>query len=230
MTTYTIGKKLIFFKLMIVLFIGCNTPSFSAADKLSLQVYPFDLPIEVNGVKMQGMQVIPYAVKYRFSFPEKRKYYHLRMVTCHREIDLTKHKNNYIFEPVQGVEDSGYCPLSIYAYDHQETIHEGFFDLQESQYEIFDYEAKLSCNGTVTNPIGVGVCQSRKGLEQQIEFSEYMENLSLTNGCQKWATMDAKTFKIKMPKNKCLYLFRDATNDHIFRLTTYGYKELKIDK
>lgn len=154
----------------------------------------------------------------------------LMITTCSREDffpypDTAKpFKYNYI--PVMYVENLESCILRATAITNKGEIFNSVIDFTAGEELI----ASLSCNGKTENTVGVGLCQTRKNLVQNIEFKEPTV-YAMGEGCpDPQIGFISTSYDFKVKSGFCTYQFM-SKNKKVYRLTTYGYEtidEIKV--
>lgn len=144
--------------------------------------------------------------------------------TCHREIIIRNkdYKRGIAFQ-LSSIEADGYCPILIQTFTKDRLYSAAMLDLDGS-----GLNATIDCNGAITNFKGVGVCQSRIGMIQQIEFAEPVKITDPQSGCDSLQKQSDSKFRWRTSKGKCVYLFKGLVSGAIHRLTTNGYEEFYV--
>ena len=178
------------------------------------------MQIEVDGVKVYGTYV---AETKKFYAIRGRLYEKARLVkfsTCHREviIDNPKDKFEYVYWPSAEIEDLGFCPVEIGAFDEKGEHSWAMIDFRREE----SLSGELGCNGNKSIAKGVSLCQSRKGLIQTIRFDEPVD-VEQSELCDEAQTEDHLLWTFVISAEKCLYVFRNTKGDEIHRLLSLGY-------
>ena len=185
-------------------------------------IYQKDMPLKVDGVKMSGgVYVLGRKPSYSIRADLFRSAMVFKITSCHREWIINDPGSNvdFIYEPVQGIEDVSICPLELGGFDIKGQHSWAYVDFLNSE----TLPAETRCNGRVAQSIGVSVCQSRTSLIQEIRFTEEVE----AYGGKTCAVMKSganKTFTLNISQGKCVYLFKNKAGE-LHRLTTIGYDE-----
>lgn len=218
---------------LIFLFTGCT----SVPQQLNPAVfYKRDIRIEVNGLKGNGVIVVPYAASYKFKIKSPGKMDLFAYASCHREKTLEKagkgwsdNRIEFDFRPDRDIESSGLsCPLQIGTWEIKRGRNAwGFVDFETPKLSL---PAHLKCNGSEFDANGVSICQSRKGLIQEIAFP--VEVLTSSKAaCPAMTTKDAKLYRYKCDGRRCVFRFKEkarAGREH--RHTSICYEELLLRK
>lgn len=207
--------------LPLLLVLGCVS---TAPDRDSGHLYRRDMKLKVDGEKVSGgVYVLDSAPTYDIKAYLYKRAVVVKATTCHREMVWQEPGKDieFTFEPIPGLETGGYCPLELGGFDLKGQHAWAFVDFKDGE----TLPATLSCNGAVSYPEGVSVCQSKVGLTQVIEFEAEVKGSGI-DGC-KISTLDNVRWEFEMEQGKCLYAFMDEAGA-IHRLTTIGYDEVMI--
>lgn len=198
--------------------------------------YRRDMDINVNGFKGTGALVVPKAPQYAFEVSARGNLDLFTFESCHREeykeragnrgVLSDKKSVKSVYVPINGVENTGACPVRLGGYEEKKGRH---------SWAIVDFEdlsttlpALIKCNGSEWNSRGVTICQSKEGLLQQIEFPVQVV-VNPDPGCEIPKPVDKKTFRFPMRKQECVYNFMEINPPHKeHRLTTVGYESILI--
>jgi hypothetical protein len=205
---------------------GCTTNS------LFPGYIPYDLtnraslPFSVEGVNYQGTAVLQRKSSQAINFTIPKGTVKLMVTTCSREDffaypDSTK-PFKYNFVPVMFLENLESCLMKVTAItDKGETV-TGLIDFTAGE----ELEGELACNGKVEKTKGVGFCQSRKDLIQNIEFKEETV-FAVGEGCPEPKQGYISTsYNIPLKGGFCTYQFMNKERK-VYRLTTYGYETIE---
>ena len=181
-----------------------------------------DMSFEINNEDYAGIAVVDtkksYKIKTKFGFKAKL----VKFTTCHREIVFDKPmdavKINYA--PSVGIEDQGFCPIEISAFNEEGADSWAYIDFRRDESLL----AMLKCNGGQETYVGVSICQARSGLLQSISFANNVE-LVTAYPCEKPDSYDNKLWTYVISVNRCIYIFKDRNGD-IHRLLTIGYNDI----
>lgn len=186
------------------------------------KLYKKEVDFTINDQKAKGMYAQSKSPAYRIVF-ELHKEAVVKITTCHREETFREvgKRLEYLYRPVEGLENVGYCPLLLGAFDRDGAHSWGMIDFQDTE----TLSATVGCSGSSYKTVGVSVCQSKAGLIQTIKFEKPVKVFS-TEACAKAETQDQKRFTIEVSRDVCLYLFSDGDKEH--RLTLFGYDEVYI--
>jgi len=220
---------------------GCNTQS---NPNISNEIfYKRDMILEVNGMKGEGVLVVPHASSNAFYVTARGDLDLFTFTTCHREETtedagninervgwvfkrtITKKREikfNYIPSPI---EAEGGCPVLLGGYEELKGRHSwGMVDFETPDATL---PAVLACNGQVIKANGVSICQARVGLIQTITFATEVK-VSPAPGCELGKIAGAK-FEFETPRGQCVFAFI-SPDARIHRLTTLGYEQVLIRK
>lgn len=239
------------FPLVLILITGCITlKGFEPRQQLSSKdFYRRDMIVEVNGLVIEGAGVVPRADKYEIKVEARGDLDMFIMNTCHKEetkerawnvkkkvksglfgwgrkkIDA-KNQINFTYIPDPKMENSGDCVMELRGVEILKGRHSFAFIAFES--ELDKIQAISRCNGRHPEVNGVGVCQTRQGLKQMLEFSEVMKPSSGAAKCG--FTGNKKEYEYKIAKGKCIAIFKGKSSGKTFSLYTLGYEKLLIRK
>jgi hypothetical protein len=199
-------------------------------------LYARALQLTINGADYQGVAVVPKAATYKIEIKSQGKMDLLLIKSCHREWygekvgskGFFQKTNSYLYEytPDPDLERRD-CPLEISALDASSGAHAwAFVDFEDPGYAL---PATYQCNGETDHYGGVSVCQSRKGLTEEISFDVpvIVEN---TPGCQlgDGRFSDGRVFPFQAPDGRfCHVTFMEmapARRKH--RTTWIGYSDI----
>lgn len=182
--------------------------------ELSKHTYRKQLKFEVDGKTYEGVAVLPRKTSYQITImPEEKMTYYI-FQTPHREVVFDKpetgwfnKKFTYNYAPQYGLEDRGYMPLEIAALNKEQVADSfAFIEFQDARPEI-SLEANIRCNGNFDTANGVSLCQTAKGLIQEIFFQEKVLITPSENGCAEPETKDGYFWKIQTSEGECPYYF-----------------------
>jgi len=187
--------------------------------------YRKGLQMQVNDRIGTGMMTVPIAKTLEITIQIPQKAEILRLSTCHREESVEKSgwrdrtSHTWKIKLIEGIETIGECPIRIDALDVDGESSWGFIDLVNE-----DLSSTLQCNGIISWPKGVSVCQSREGLLQRIIFPGDTEGETISEGCPQPEPLKTKPgYNVPTGKGMCVYLFMDKDSGDFHRLTTFGY-------
>jgi len=218
-----VGKMIYLFCLSLL---GCTSNPITNSN------IPYDLtnraslPFIVENAVYQGTAVLPRKSSQAINFVLPKGTLKLMVTTCSREEffaypDTSKpFKYNYI--PVMFLENMDSCLMKVTAITEKGETSTGLIDFTAGE----ELQAKLSCNGQVIDSTGVGLCQSRKELIQNIEFNEETVFAS-GEGCPEPKQGYISTsYNIALKSGFCTYQFMNK-DKKVYRLTTYGYETIE---
>jgi hypothetical protein len=205
---------------------GCTTNS------LFPGYIPFDLtnraslPFSVENTSYQGTAVLQRKSSQTINFTIPKGTVKFMITTCSREEFFAYPDSSkpfkYIYVPVMYLENLESCLMKVTAItDKGETV-TGLIDFTAGE----ELEGELSCNGKVIKSDGVGLCQSRKELIQNIQFKEETV-FAAGKGCPDPVPGYISTsYNITLKAGFCTYQFMNK-DKKIYRLTTYGYETIE---
>lgn len=230
--------------MVVSLFTGCSLLQIKEVKdpkELAKYTYRKSLKFEVDGKTYSGVAVLPRKSWYDIIImPEEKMTYYI-FQTPHRDIPVDKpetgwfnKKYTYKFIPQVGLEDRGFSPLEIAALNKdQEADSFAFIEFQDARPEI-SLEGNLMCNGEfIYKAPGVSLCQTAKGLIQEIYFNQKVLIESVDNGCEQPSTEDGYRWRIKASEGECPYYFtareKHANGERLsHRLTMIGYTKVGV--
>lgn len=208
--------------------------------ELSKHTYRKQLKFEVDGKTYEGVAVLPRKSSYSITIiPEEKMTYYI-FQTPHREIVFDKpdtgwfnKKYTYKYIPQVGIEDRGFTPLEIAALNKdQEADNFAFIEFQDARQEI-SLEGNVRCNGEFYKSNGVSICQTAKGLVQEIYFNQKVLIESAQNGCDDPTSENGWSWRVKASEGECPYYFT-AREKHkngerlSHRFTLIGYTKVGV--
>lgn len=218
---------MILFLLPLLIFFGCV----SLNEQVDANTfYRYDIDINGNGLNSSGLTVLPVHKKYEFVFKSEGFIDTFTIKTCHQYrtiVDDSIIKRKYVkitYIPSDLESTKRACPLFVHAYEKGKGRHS--FGMIDFQRPFFSLKSKVSCNGTDGYFNGVSVCQSERGLIQQIAFDE-KSSVEIQAKCSSPTTKDNKTYQIKLSKGFCSYVFVSESGEW-HRLTTYGFEKVLV--
>jgi hypothetical protein len=202
--------------------------------------YKRDMMLTVNGEQFEGVMVARKAAKYAMRIQARGTLDLFTFETCHREIakpdagksglfgDRRQQDETYV--PVPGLEDVDSCPVKLGGYERDGgRTSWGIVDFEDDRHTL---AAEVKCNGEHYGANGVSICQSKKGLLQEIIFP--VEVIYSPDPKQPACSLlgiptDGKRFRFKMPSGECVHAFlEDGPKRRQHRLTTFGYEAILI--
>jgi len=220
------GSKLMRFLLLVLLF-SCETPGGVIPGDVQ---FKREMKFKVNGVKGTGVMVAARADRYKIVISMDKKPEIIKLTTCHREYTIERGRwsgrKSHVFDFTANVdiENVGYCPIFIGAFDMQGQHSWGMIEINNEHTP-----ATVQCNGTKKRYKGVSICQSRDGLQQRISFDQIMQVQS-TGGCGDAISEDSRIFDFYMQKGICNFVFFNRNTNSYHRLTTVGYSDVMLEK
>lgn len=210
----------------------------TVTQKLSTQrFYRRDMKIDALGNTGDGYLVLPKAVTYDFKFTSKARMDLFTLQSCHREWVLYKEGGgwfgrgnkevSYEYEPQDGIENIGACPLILGGYDKESGLHSwGFVDFED---ESTNMPVLLNCNGKQVKYGGVSICQARVGLSQMIRFEEEVI-VKPDPECDGFDHHSGFIFELIVKPEECVYAFKGIKTNNVHRMTVLGYQDIVIRK
>ena len=239
----TLKKILIVLSILIIGFqIGCSIIPVKDPEELAKYYFRKSLKFEIDGKSYEGVAVLPRKETYNITIiPDEKMTFYI-FQTPHRDIPIDKpdtgwfnKKFSYKYTPQTNLEDRGYTPLKITALNKDQVSDAfAFIEFKDANSEI-SLEANVKCNGELySNVIGVSICQTAKGLIEEILFKEKVLIESVDNNCVNPTTNDGILWRIKASEGECPYYFTARTrheNGHRLshRLTMIGYTKVGVN-
>ena len=214
--------------------------------------YKKDLVIQTAERAGIGTVVLPYKQSYTIKISSAYSMDTLIINTCHRNIQIesetrsekvrsyfgrvfkvqnTPKENGsktFTYTPVEAIEKSKYgCRMSIRSFSKVTgRFSEGFV---EFEHPALTLKAKLKCNGFKSTRTGVGICESKSGLEQGLVFPRKVFYKKSNDRCAPMKSDDKLSFFYNISERTCTYTFlTQQGKEEFFRLTSIGYDERKI--
>ncbi len=198
--------------------------------------YKRDMQVKVNGLKGDGILVVPRKTSYNFDITAQGKLDLFTFSTCHREqtrekagkkgwfADKKRRKLTYVPAPIEAEPAS--CPVELGGFEKKKGRHSwAFIDFEHPETNLM---AHIACNGNVYKSNGVTVCQAYAGSIQEITFTRPVLAAE-KNVCTILKSKNSKKFRYKMPKGRCTFRFVTKTGEEKWhRLTTLGYEKILI--
>jgi hypothetical protein len=212
------------FLLLKTLLFGCVV--FDEVDSTN-SIFKRDLKVYVKNQKVNiyGTGTVDTSRRRPFKLEIKAKNTkYIRITSCHRDIELKgidKSYWTYTYNPFNGIEDQGSCPVDIEVYFDDGTFSLAYLDFN---YDRATLVAQSTCNGEFVEFTGSSVCQTKFALRQRLKFSTEVDVYNKPE-CPTPVSADKKTFYISPKIDKCIYLFSSDTEDFIY--TTLGYTEVR---
>lgn len=188
--------------------------------------YKRDLRLQVGDRVSRGTLTLPASSQYKIELKSPGKMDLLTISSCHREYQKEEvgYEHTWTYAPVAGLEDQAACPLQINGYDKNKGKHAfGYISFERLQNPL---KAKIQCNGESFEANGVGICQSRQGLQQKISFESEVRVIA-RDACN-WHLPPGKEFVFSLQNRECQYLFKETQGQKEFVLDTIGYEEILL--
>jgi hypothetical protein len=199
---------------------SCSTVS-QTAD--TTHVYKRQLKFTVNNVPCNGTCVVKIAPQYKIHVEADRIDY-FALETCHRRYTLEDQGDSLDYTYIPQPIEAG-CPIELITLDRKNAKNGfGLMDIESMDYL---HSAKLTCDGVLTTVNGSSICQSKMGLNQQIEFNEPML-VHPPEDCPMDKSPDGKVFLFKLNRGLCTYVFGSKWGFH--KLVTIGTQDIVLEK
>ena len=205
--------------------LGLALTSCSTVSQLTdtTHVYKRTLQFKINDKPCNGTCVVGIAPQYKIHIEADRIDY-VSIETCHRHITSEDQGGSWDYTYIPQPIEAG-CPIEIVTLDKKQAKNGfGLMDIQSLDYL---HPAKLTCDGILTTVNGSSICQSKTGLNQQIEFSEPML-VHPPEGCPMDKSTDGKLFIFKLNRGLCVWVFGSKGGFH--KLTTIGTDDIILEK
>ena len=202
--------------------------------------YKRDMIIEMDGIKGEGVVVLPVRTSYNINVKARGRLDMLIFETCHRVIERQnawtkkkrriwgqkKNETSIPYNPNPGMENGMFsCPVRIGGYDINGQHSWAFIDFMDPKNKLNGY---VRCAGQNRNTEGVDVCQAKAGTIQALEFQVPVFTSEKGN-CGALQSKNRRHFRFVMKKGECVYRFKeDGPAGREFRLTTIGYESILI--
>lgn len=216
--------------LFLFLLLGCASTQQVLDPKL---FYKRDVEIEVNGLKYEGVTVVPHSQKYDLTLRPKGDLDLILLRSCHREYSgekissgfLSSRVFKYSYAPVPGLEDKGACPLRVDVYESAKGRHSwALIDFETPDLTI---PGKMVCNGEIKGFNGVSICQGKTKTIQRVEFYEPVRFAPAAEGCGAPKKLSSNLYEFDLSLGECLYYF-DTRDGKMGRLITIGYEGVLV--
>ena len=204
--------------------------------------YKFDLSGDVNGTPFQGVGVIPLSASnnYTLTINSAVSVDMITIESCHRSwsdqdmpIEVgnwfkANHGFTFNFSLADGIENLGTCLWRIGAYNKTGN---------PQAWAILDFitpESTLpavnKCDGDQGSTRGVSICQSKAGLDEEIDFDVPVEVADATDPkCKPRVPKDAKHWFYVLPNQTCVVYFQEIAPPHrLHRHTFFGFSSIQL--
>lgn len=219
-----------------------TTTQLTAPPTQPAQDFRYDLTGDINGTEFQGVGVVSLAVdnQYTLTVKSATSVDMIEISTCHRDwsdqdmpIEVgnwfePNHGFTFKFQLVHGIEDLGTCLMRIGAYNKAGN---------PQAWAIIDFltpdstlPAVNKCDGDVGQAHGVSICQSKAGLDEEIDFATPVEIADATDpACKPKVPSDGMHWLYTLPPKECvLYLMEIAPPHRFHRHTFRGYQSIQV--
>jgi hypothetical protein len=215
----------------IAMLTGCNGPELMKPDTL----YRKDMTLTVNGRPYVGVGVVPNAKSYDISLESQEDVNLMTLNSCHRDLQFSDVITSGWFKPRRGyrftfapnkIESEPGCQLRIGGYNKEKGQHS--WGLLVFENPLHKLDAILTCNGDADiRRDGDSICQTLKGLLQQITFEKPVKIAAskIPTRCTIDESKDGLTWRFKMQRDECTYVFQDIETKELHALKTFGYDE-----
>ena len=207
--------------LLALLLTGCAGVSQKSTVGQPLWSYRADMGMMAGPSTFEGMGVtklfgsIPIQVNSPVALDR------LQVTTCARAEVYENVKNPFTFDYVPSPrETDGLCPMYIEAYSKDQLTSWGFLGFRQTE----TLPAHIWCNGEGYTYAGLSVCQTKTGLEQQLDFKKPVKFIA-EKSCN-LTTSDNQSFLAKPDKGFCRATFTAGGEYH--RLIMLGYDSVLI--
>jgi len=198
-------------------------------ERAPLYRYKADILFEINGLKSSGMVVVPLTDLVKIKMRSKARLDLLMISSCHRTYTIEKVDEGwfggaakefvYEYRPTE-IEKSGFCPVYFQAFDKNGITAWGMLAFKTTE----TLKATLQCSGTVSENVGVSICQAKSGLTQGIKFSQRPKFIG-NDKCEiKESGLNA--FEVRANSGFCNATF--MLNKEIHRLVLLGFDEVLV--
>lgn len=200
-------------KLLVMIALIAITSCSTSPEKLEPEIlYEKDLTIEVNKKEYWGIAIPPEAKSYEIKVHahDDNDYVDIKSCGRFRHKEDKGSKATFMYEPMPGIEDTGECFIDIFSGSKKNQS--GWARVLLKNEKKFNLPAYLKCNGTDGNFVGTSACDALKGLEAEITFET--EVLTQKEGkCVLPPSSDRKSFRFKIQRGDCAYLFKAIGED-----------------
>lgn len=183
----------------------------------------------VTGKECRGTCVVEYNTKgyYVLKMESRHKHEYLSINTCARDEPFEKEGRTYkyIYKPM-GIEKLSNCPVFVSSYNRKEKNDHAVFAIRDDRFKL---KANQVCNGKEKNDIGVGICQTKEGLIQEVMFDEPVKIARFCNDKYIFRSNN-RYFRYNMPNRICKTVFRAIKSKKQYLLITIGYEERMLRK
>jgi len=178
-----------------------------------------NLKYQVQGIEYHGIGVLPPRKSHTFKIYAHGDHDLLVLRTCGREVRSQDKGSSYkyIYTPVDSVERSPLCKISIASIDNKGRHGWASAYLDDPRFKL---KGELRCNGKQWGTSGVSACQAKRGLISEIVFNA--PAVAASNKCGVVPGKMLLTHRFKMPNKECSVAF--STSDkrlHLMHLTGY---------
>jgi hypothetical protein len=204
--------------------------------------FQYDLKGDINGYHFDGVGTVPLNDQnaYTLNVTSDVDVDLMTITTCHRDWSdqdqpitsggwFTPHRGfTFTFSLAHGIEDYGTCLLRIGAYNKGGN---------PQQWAIVDFltpdselPAVNKCNGDQGTTHGVSICQSKAGLDEEIDFASPVEIADATNvNCKPRVPKDGMHWIYTLPNQECVVYFMEVAAPHRFhRHSFFGYTQIQL--
>lgn len=137
---------------------------------------------------------------------------------------IEKKRESEFFYKAEGIAKSSDCEIAIRGYSESNVHSEGLIGFQTDEYML---QGDLICNKVKRSFDGFEICQSGKGLIQEVHFKEEVKVAS-SEECSLDKSF-GKSFIFDMPLGDCLFTFKGKDTGLLGRLRTYGFSAIAME-
>ena len=222
--------RLLFIALVTIFISGC-IPEQNQQLLVLDTTYRRDIQISVGDMDFDGVAVLPAQDSYEFTFRLPGKASFISVRNCHRDWSAQEawssmwnsKKVEYVFKPT--IDEKISCPVVVESFDLADENHSwGYIDFEDPKYTL---TAALQCNGFMSTPTGVSVCQGRSNTIQFITFPETAQPSKDSKCFDKIKTVDNSHFEVTVQEGFCPIVFKSASGK-MHRLTIVGYSSILV--
>lgn len=188
------------------------------------------MSFDIEGKRYVGTAVIPRQSRTVINFLLPKGTIKFMVTSCSRE-DYTGNPDGgkpfaYEYIPLMYLENLDKCWMKATAITDKGETHMSIIEFRSGE----ELPGTVGCNGRPLATVGVGLCQTRAGLRQRIDFDVPVVAAG-QDGC---AALEVptlrssadKSFEYTISPGFCSYKFMDQKK-RVFRLTTYGYETIE---
>jgi hypothetical protein len=211
-----------------ILLSGCTTtedglPIFSTVPLESTN--RASMPFTVDGTQYIGAASLQRKSSQTILFTLPKETAKLMITTCNREEFVAYPPSDkpfsFYYLPVMYIENLDSCLLIATAITKKGESFKAILDFSAGE----TLPATLKCNGKVSKILGSGICQSRAGLIQALDFESEVIFVAQEDCPEPERYFGVNGWQFRAGKGFCAYLFEDKQGRQL-RFTTYGYTQI----